>query len=184
MHTMIQSKASRIAGALYWIAVVLSVIMFGKSALAQEAAEASQPSLWVAMLPFAAKVLASIGGALVVLWRTRVVQWVKEKIKSETLRTMTFWVNGLVIDVVTAASQTTVRELKKALADGKVSDEEYREGLAKVKAAVVEELLEHVAGPLKEHLGISFGEAKKKIDRKVEAVVPIAKKAVKESSGN
>ena len=55
---------------------------------------------------------------------------------------------NIVLDLVAAANQTSAEQLKKSLADGKITKEEYAEGLAAIKKAVMDKALALTVGRL------------------------------------
>jgi hypothetical protein len=87
-------------------------------------------------------------------------------------------VSGLVLDLAGEAGQTVTRELKKALVDGRVSEDEYKAGMAKVKKDLITRAWAETGGELLGS-GAVLNEAKglEMLSAKVEAAVPIVKAA-------
>lgn len=114
--------------------------------------------------------------AIVVYAKTAVGKWIKGKVENQAIEGALLWVNEAVFDEVAAASQTSVRELKRALADGKITPEEYKMALEKVKSGVIKSLKDKTLGRLLgSGVAATTGEAISMIEAKVEAAVPKTK---------
>jgi hypothetical protein len=124
--------------------------------------------------------LVLLGGTLILAGlayaKTAIGKWIKNKADNEAVRGAMEWVNELVFDEVSAASQTAIRELKKALSDGKVTKEEYEAGKKKIKEEVLQRLSDKTIGRL---LGSGAADTTAKavemLDKKIESVIPRTK---------
>jgi len=104
------------------------------------------------------QLIALVGAALallVVAVRTKAGKAIAEKMGNDAVGSALQWASNLAFELVLAAVQTEVEQLKKDLADGKVTSEEYKAQLARVKAAVMAKLSEMTMGRL-----LSSGAAK------------------------
>lgn len=125
--------------------------------------------------------VAAIGGALtlLVVWmRSKTKALIDNKIEHQAVESALNWLNGIVWDAVAAAKQVTVDGLKRDLADGKISKEEYQRLLGEVKAAVVASVLSRAA-PKLAGVGIApaVSDARAIIEDKVEAAIEPVKAA-------
>ena len=103
---------------------------------------------WVPLaLAFLAFAGTALGGLFAFL-QTKTGKAIKDKFDNEAVGAGLSWAANLAFEMVTAAMQTEVELLKKHLADGKVTQEEYAEQLAAIKAVVLKELQEATVGKL------------------------------------
>jgi hypothetical protein len=92
--------------------------------------------------------------------------------------------NGVIMDLVGEASQTAVREAKAALADGKISDQEYRDALARIKQDIITKAWSQTGGKLLGSGAVSSEvHGLTTLAAKVEAAVPLAKAAQAAAAG-
>lgn len=117
-------------------------------------------------------------GILVVWLKSQTGKKIRENISEGLAQKALLAANGVVMDLVAAAAQTTVRTLKVALVDGKIDEEEYRRGLQEIKTTIITHVWAQTGGKLlgsgavsSEPHGLSV------IASKVEAAVPLAKAA-------
>lgn len=91
----------------------------------------------------AALILALVGIGLA--WtKGRVAELIAQYIHGSKFRAAMYWFNECVHACVLEATQTKVEALKKALADSKLTSEEYEACLKEVKRAVVNKVVELV----------------------------------------
>jgi hypothetical protein len=117
-------------------------------------------------------------GMLLVWLKSKTAKKIRENIGEGLAQKALLAANGVIMDLVGAAAQTTVRELKVSLADGKITEAEYRDGLRRIKEEIVTKAWGQTGGKLlgsgavsSEIHGLSV------LASKVEAAVPLAKAA-------
>lgn len=124
-------------------------------------------------------VAATAALGLFIAWaKSKTGQAIRNNVKNQAVQSALVWVNALVFDIVAHASQTTVKELKRALEDGKITEAEYKAGLAKIKAEVLAKLSAMTVGRLLgDGVVKTASEARELLEHKIEASVPITKAA-------
>ncbi len=120
---------------------------------------------------------AGLGLGLLIVWlKSKTAKALRDNVKSEMIQKALLWANGVVMDLVSEASQTTVREIKRKLADGKIDKTEYREMLVKIKADLLAKLSSLTMGRLLDSGAVSdVIKGTKLLTSKIEAAVPLAK---------
>jgi uncharacterized membrane protein len=116
--------------------------------------------------------------AAVVWLKSRTARMIRENVRADGIQKVLLWVNGLVLDAVQEASQTTVKGLKKRLADGDLTREEYESLLSEIKVQMLSRLQAETVGRLLSNGAVlSDVAARQLLSQKVEAAVPLAKAA-------
>ena len=134
------------------------------------------PMLMEQVVPQLISVIGVALGILVVWLKSKTGKAIRSNIKSEGIQKTLLWVNGIVMDLVAAASQTTVRELKAKLIDGKITKDEYVAAMNAVKTEVLDKLVAMTMGRLLGDAVVdSVPAAMGLLNAKVEAAVPLAK---------
>jgi hypothetical protein len=117
-------------------------------------------------------------GILVVWLKSKTGKAIRANIGEGLAQKALLMANGVIMDLVGEASQTTVRELKLALTDGKIDEAEYRNGLRKIKEAIVTKAWGQTGGRLLGSGAVSSDvHGLAVLASKVEAAVPLAKAA-------
>jgi hypothetical protein len=136
------------------------------------------------VVPQLVTLLGAALGILLVWVKSKTAKAVRDNVKNEAIQKAMLWANGLVMDMVGCASQTTVRELKVALADGKIDRAEYDASMAKIKRELLDKLSLLTVGRL---MGtgavLSETAAREMLSEKIEAAVPLAKAAQAAAGG-
>jgi hypothetical protein len=123
-------------------------------------------------------------GILLVWIKSKTAAAIRDNVKATAIQQALMWVNGLVMDLVGAASQTTVRRLKLDLADGKITKPEYAASMVEIKRELLAKLSTLTVGRL---LGtgaaVTETAAMALLSDKIEAAVPLAKAAQAAANG-
>lgn len=118
--------------------------------------------------------LLEIGGALLsfgIAWLAAAVKrYLDSKAKSTIANASLQFVSSMAFDVVSGLEQAVVRELKIALADGKLTKEEYDAALASLR----DQAVEIVTKSAKAHFGKALGSAANTIATHAEHAVEAA----------
>ena len=124
-------------------------------------------------------VAVGIALPLLIVWlRSKTAKMIRDNVKNEALQKALLWANGLVMDMVGAAQQTSVKKLKRDLADGTVTKEEYTKSMAEIKREMLTKLSDLTVGRLLS-TGAAATTAKvvTMLSEKIEAAIPLAKGA-------
>lgn len=149
-------------GFLGWLLIVwvaMFALLVASNAIAQEIATsvvAVDPTSWDALKELLMQkvlppLIEIIGVALLLLFaflKTKAGKALTEKVDNEAISSALRYTTNIAFEIVSAALQTGGDELKKNLADGKITDEECKEGLAKIKEASLKKLQEATIGRL------------------------------------
>lgn len=101
------------------------------------------------LLDLIPQVIAVILSALTIILtagKTKIGKAIADKFGEGLAGDALSYAASIALELVLEAMQTTTDELKKALADGKISKEEYENGLSQVKEHVLERLQELTIG--------------------------------------
>jgi len=141
-----------------WIGWMLSIftmvilLLIVVNASGQEAAALPEPSVWDLVkrdiLPQFITLLGTAIGVLIMLLKSKAGKALTEKWGSEGVGHAARWASDLAFELVMAGMQTTAKELNAALADGKITQEEYDIGQKRLKDAIVTKLQDATVGRL------------------------------------
>lgn len=124
------------------------------------------------LAPQFVELIVLVLGALVLAGKTKLTDYIKAKHANATVEGALLWVNEVVWACVAEANQTVVAGAKAALADGKISKEEYDKQLAEVKRAVAAKATEMTFAKVKDVFGYQIhAQALPLIEAKVEQAV-------------
>ena len=129
------------------------------------------------VVPVLIEALAAAILILLAVWKLKAPQLIAAATDNQYRQAALGYASSLVRALVHRAQATIVDDLKQALADGKITREEYEATLTKLKADILDEVFVQTVGRFK-GAGVLEGEVRRIIDAKIEAEVPTAKTAV------
>lgn len=110
-------------------------------------------------------------GAAIAWGRSGLKGLIQSRVEQVHVRTVLSRVTDCIFTLVQEAQQTTVEDLKKARADGRITEDEYRQMLRDIKKAVVDKAKELLSTALTGKLQLSEAKASEYIAAKVESAV-------------
>jgi hypothetical protein len=123
-------------------------------------------------------------GILIVWLKSKTAKAIRGNVQEGLAQKALLAANGLIMDLVGEASQTTVKELKKALGDGKITEEEYRSALKKIKDDILNKVWSQTGGQLLNSGAVTSELAgRAHVGAKIESAVPLTKAAQAAAGG-
>jgi hypothetical protein len=163
---------------LHPLGFVAGFLICAAYALAQDAAPAAPQTLVEALMPALVELAVGVVALVALFFKAGVPALIRAHTDRGLTQSALLLLADTAAAVVTAAEQTTGSHLRRALADGKISREEFDEAMRQLAIESKDAVFRATVGRLTSSLGWSEDEVKKAVDARVEAAVPTAKTIV------
>ncbi len=120
------------------------------------------------------ELLAAVGSgvAAMLLWaRSAINKLISSKTKSNLLQSALVFVNDVVFSIVSDVNQRIVKDARRALADGKITKEEYKSMLKSAKKTALLRAKNLALNSLSDGTGLNDRQAGELLDAKIEDAV-------------
>lgn len=121
--------------------------------------------------------IAGVVAAILLFFaKSKLTDLIASSVKSVKTRSAVLHANDVIFATVREMQQTAVRHLKKSLEDGKVTREEYEDGLKEIRKNAVHKITTELLHVLKDAFGfVGYNESAEWVKTRVEAAVHVVK---------